>query len=126
MLILELLVRDDEIPWHHRVSQNRSLWRRLRSPISGLGMAPKAGLSPIFPRADAPLSGEFSDPLRQESSAVPEGAWWLRTTLREAGARPLQGNRCRSPRDHGRVTLQVHHAESGDVRLLEVDHARCG
>ena len=40
----ELLVRASKILWNRRVSQERSLWQRVRSPISGLGTGPKAWL----------------------------------------------------------------------------------
>src|SRR5712692_3074649 len=38
----QLLVREDTILWQTRVLRERSLWRRLRSPIAGLGTGPKA------------------------------------------------------------------------------------
>ena len=92
----ELLVREDEILWHSRVSQDRSLWRRLRSPISGLGTGPK-GWAHTFSRCDAPLSGEISDPLRQDSSAARRCMVAARA-LREASASSPQGSRRRSAR----------------------------
>jgi len=38
----QLLVREGAIGWMSRVPHSRSLWRRLRSPISSLGSGPKA------------------------------------------------------------------------------------
>ena len=46
-----LLGREQRISWHHRVSRQRSLWGRLRSPISGLGTGPKAWGLTHFPGA---------------------------------------------------------------------------
>ena len=37
-----LLVRASSILWHSRYSRERSLWQRMRAPLSGLGVGPKA------------------------------------------------------------------------------------
>src|SRR5262249_46501650 len=47
----QLLARDESILWQTQVSQTRSLWRRIRSPISGLGAGPKAWALTNFPGA---------------------------------------------------------------------------
>jgi thioredoxin reductase len=73
----QLLVRDDAIRWHSRAGQARSLWRRLRSPISKLGSGPKAWALSNFPgamhRCPAGLRTRFV-----RSHLPAEGAWWLR------------------------------------------------
>jgi FAD-dependent urate hydroxylase len=73
----ELLIRERSILWQTRVSKSRSLWRKLRSPISGLGTGPKAWALTRFPgamhRAPAAWRTRFV-----KSHLPPEGAWWLR------------------------------------------------
>lgn len=72
-----LLVRERSISWHSRIQRKRSLWRRLRSPISGLGTGPKAWALTRFPGA----LHRTPDRLRTrfvKSHLPAEGAWWLR------------------------------------------------
>ena len=73
----QLLIRERSVLWQSRVSKSRSLWRRLRSPISGLGTGPKAWALTRFPgamhRAPAAWRSRFV-----KSHLPPEGAWWLR------------------------------------------------
>jgi hypothetical protein len=61
----------------HAVPRNRSLWRRLRSPLSGLGSGPTAWLLTNAPgavhRMPAALRMRFV-----ARHLPPEGAWWLR------------------------------------------------
>jgi lysine/ornithine N-monooxygenase len=73
----QLFVREDSISWHQRVMQNRNLWRRLRSPISGLGTGPKAWALTRFPGAVYQMPEALRT--RFVNSHLPaEGAWWLR------------------------------------------------
>jgi thioredoxin reductase len=73
----QLLVREDSVLWQTRVSLNRSLWRKLRSPISGLGTGPKAWALTNFPGAMHRLPAKWrADFVRRHLPA--EGAWWLR------------------------------------------------
>jgi thioredoxin reductase len=72
-----LLVREQSISWHSRVHRKRSLWRRLRSPITGLGTGPKAWALTRFPRALHRMPDNFRT--RFVKTHLPaEGAWWLR------------------------------------------------
>src|SRR5260370_4466541 len=78
----QLLVRASTILWMNRVSQVRNLWRRLRSPISGLGTGPKAWALTQFPGAPHYLP----DGLRTrfvKSHLPAEGAWWLRERVED-------------------------------------------
>ena len=59
-----LLVREISILWQTRVSLRRSLWRRLRSPISGLGTGPKAWMLTRFSRLDASSAREMANWVR--------------------------------------------------------------
>lgn len=72
-----LLIRERSILWQTRVSKSRNLWRRLRSPISGLGTGPKAWALARFPGAmhQAPAAWRTRF---VKSHLPPEGAWWLR------------------------------------------------
>lgn len=121
----ELLVREDEILWHNRVTQNRSLWRRLRSPISGLGTGPKGWALTHFPGAMHRFPEEFRTRF-VKSHLPPEGAWWLRERFEKRVPVHLRASVVEARETGGRVTLQVHHAESGDIRPLEVDHVVAG
>lgn len=73
----QLLVRENNILWMNRVSQERSIWRRIRSPISGLGTGPKAWTLTEFPgmphRVPAALRTRFV-----KNHLPAERAWWLR------------------------------------------------
>jgi hypothetical protein len=73
----QLLIREPEVLWHQQITLNRSLWRRLRSPISGLGTGPKAWALTNMPGAlhHAPEGWRTSFVKRHLPA---EGAWWLR------------------------------------------------
>ena len=73
----QLIAREEEILWQTRVRAQRSLWRKIRSPISGLGTGPKAWTLTNFPG----LVHHVPDRWRVEfvkRHLPPEGAWWLR------------------------------------------------
>jgi NADPH-dependent 2,4-dienoyl-CoA reductase/sulfur reductase-like enzyme len=73
----ELIVRERSIHWMSRLPRERSLLKKLRSPISGLGSGPKAWILTNLPAACRLLpDGPRSDFLRRH--LPPEGAWWLR------------------------------------------------
>src|SRR5215813_14773938 len=73
----QLLVRKGSILWQTRVAQSRSLWRRLRSPISGLGTGPKAWALTHFAGATYHLPTAWRTRF-VKTHLPPEGAWWLR------------------------------------------------
>ncbi|HVO03165.1 MAG TPA: NAD(P)-binding domain-containing protein [Candidatus Cybelea sp.] len=73
----ELIVRERFIRWMSRTPRERSLLRKLRSPISGLGSGPKAWVLTNLPGACRLLpDGPRIEFLRRH--LPPEGAWWLR------------------------------------------------
>src|SRR5262249_13857015 len=76
----QLLARDESILWQTQVSQTRSLWRRIRSPISGLGARPQAWALTNFPGAmhSAPEKWRIDF---TKTHLPPEGAWWLRNRV---------------------------------------------
>lgn len=72
-----LIVREPKVSWMNAVPRDRSLWRRLRSPLSGLGSGPKAWFLTNAPAA----VHHMPDGMRSRFVArhlPPEGAWWLR------------------------------------------------
>jgi FAD-dependent urate hydroxylase len=123
----QLLVRNDAILWQTRVSQQRSVWRRLRSPISGLGTGPKAWALTRFPGGMHRVPQALR--IRFVKSHLPaEGAWWLRprvehqvpihTGVAVIDAREVAGG----------VSLRLRVANEGSDREFAVEHvvAGCG
>jgi hypothetical protein len=72
-----LIVREDEVSWMTALSRQRSLWRRIRSPVSGLASGPKAWLLTKVPGAVHYLPNRLRT-LIVAKHLPPEGAWWLR------------------------------------------------
>ncbi len=120
-----LLVRDNAISWHYRVSRERSLWRRIRSPISGLGTGPKAWALTRFPgamhRIPAPLRTRFV------ASHLPaEGAWWLRERVEKIVPVDLHTSVI-GAREHGAgLKLTLQNSTQGKESELHVDHVIAG
>ncbi len=117
-------MREDSVLWQTRVSLKRSFWRRLRSPISGLGTGPKAWLLTHFPGAMHPMPAKWRiDFVKKHLPA--EGAWWLRD--RVENKIPIQfGVTVVKTREHnGRVLLQLRHKDGGRSRQV-VDHVIAG
>lgn len=121
----QLLVREDAVRWMHRVPQSRSLWRRLRSPISSLGSGPKAWALAHFPGAMHRLPATLRTRL-VEKHLPPEGAWWLRERVENRV--PIQiGSEVSEAREvGGRVALRLRAAHSDGERELIVDHLIAG
>jgi hypothetical protein len=120
----QLLVREDSVLWQTRVSLKRSIWRKLRSPISGLGTGPKAWMLTNFPGVLYRLPATWrTDFVKKHLPA--EGAWWLRD--RVEGKVPIQlgvtvvgaGESAR------RVALELRHGD-GIRSQIVVDHVIAG
>ena len=73
----QLLIRERSVLWQSRVSKSRSVWRNLRSPISGLGTGPKAWALTRFPGAMHRVPAAWRTRF-VKNHLPPEGAWWLR------------------------------------------------
>jgi FAD-dependent urate hydroxylase len=121
----QLFLRKDSILWQTRVSQVRSLWRRLRSPISGLGTGPKAWALTHFPGAMHRLPQAWRTRF-VKSHLPPEGAWWLRERVENkvpihTGIAVVEAHEAA-----GRVALQLRNAKDGSERQLMVDHVIAG
>lgn len=122
-----LLVREQSVDWMSRVEQKRSLWRRLRSPISALGSGPIAWTLAHFPGAmyhlpDAARARIFKNYL------TPGGAWWLRDRIENR--LPVHvGTTVEGAREtNGRVVLRLHTDNAGEksVREMTFDHVIAG
>jgi FAD-dependent urate hydroxylase len=121
----QLLVREDSILWQTRVSQSRSLWRRLRSPISGLGTGPKAWGLTHFPGAMHSLPDSWRT--RFVKNHLPaEGAWWLRDRVENKIPIHTGTVVVEAHETGGRVGLRLHAAMDRSDRQLVVDHVIAG
>jgi len=119
----QLLVRGQSISWQSRVPKGRSIWRRLRSPISGLGTGPKAWLLTNLPSAMHSLPDMLRIPFVQTHLPA-EGAWWLRKRVEHVLPVHLK-TMIVSAREHeGRITLQLQ--KDGKPDHLMVDHVIAG
>ncbi len=122
----ELLVRAATVHWHQRVTPGRrSLWRRLRSPISNLGTGPKAWALTEFPgmmhRIPAAWRTRF---VKRHLPA--EGAWWLRPRVVDRVPMHFETSILAASEQGGRVALKLNDAAAGIVRQLNVDHVIAG
>jgi FAD-dependent urate hydroxylase len=121
----ELLVREDKVIWHHRVGRNRSLWRRLRSPIAGLGSGPIAWALTNFPGATRRIpTGLRTRMVKRHLPA--EGAWWLRERVEGKVPIHLTSEVVEARELNGRVSLKVRDNATGELRQVEVDHVIAG
>jgi FAD-dependent urate hydroxylase len=121
----QLLLREGSVLWQNRVSQSRSIWRRLRSPISGLGTGPKAWVLTGFPGA----LHRFPTAWRTrfvKSHLPPEGAWWLRP--RVEGRLPIRTDQIVAEvrEKNGRAALQLRGTKDGSESEFVVDHIVAG
>lgn len=121
----QLLVREDSILWHNRVSLQRSLWRKLRSPISGLGTGPKAWALTHFPGAMHRVPTTWRT--RFVKNHLPaEGAWWLRDRVENRMPIHTEATVVEAREATGRVTLKLRFAQDQSERQLVVDHVVAG
>lgn len=121
----QLLVRKDAVYWMNRVPQSRSLWRRLRSPISALGSGPKAWALAHFPGAMHRLPDTWRTRLVKKH-LPPEGAWWLRERVENRMPVHVGTTIEEASRADGRVSLRLRVANDSSERRLLVDHVIAG
>jgi len=120
-----LLVREDSILWQTRVSLKRSFWRRIRSPISGLGTGPKAWGLTHFPGAMHKLPATWRT--RFVRTHLPaEGAWWLRDRVENRLHVHLGTTVVEAHETADRVLLKLRSARDGRECELVVDHVIAG
>ena len=121
----QLIIREHSVYWHHRVMRERSLWRRLRSPITGLGTGPKAWALTKFPGAMHQVPENLRTRfVRSHLSA--EGAWWLRERVEGIVPMSLSSAVIGAREGDGRVELQLRETPSGRVYTLQVDRVIAG
>jgi thioredoxin reductase len=121
----ELLVRKNAILWQHRVPRDRSFWRRLRSPISGLGTGPKAWALTRLPGAMHRVPAIWRTRFVKRH-LPPEGAWWLRARIENRLPVHLGTTVIEARETAGRVKLRLWSAKDGKEHQLEVDHVVAG
>ncbi len=121
----QLIVREDKILWQTRVRAQRSPWRKIRSPLSGLGTGPKAWALTNFPG----LVRHVPDRWRIEfvkRHLPPEGAWWLRPRV-EGKARIHMGVAITEARAcAGGVELRLCGRKGGAETRVECEHVIAG
>ena len=122
----ELLVRAATVHWHQRVTPGRrSLWRRLRSPISNLGTGPKAWALCEFPGAMHQIPAAWRIEFVRRH-LPPEGAWWLRPRVVDRVPMHFETSIAAASEQGGRVALKLNDAGAGITRKLDVDHVIAG
>lgn len=122
-----LLVRRKALLWNRRVSKERSLWRRLRSPISQLGSGPKAWALTRFPGATHRMPTKWRT--RFVRSHLPAaGAWWLRERVERRLPIHFGTTVVEAREEAGRVALRLRVAgRDGDSeQRCVVDHVIAG
>jgi FAD-dependent urate hydroxylase len=119
-----LLVQSSKVIWHSRLPQSRSLWQKLRSPVSALGTGPKSWFLTTFPAAIHFTPDAWRVPFTRRH-LPPAGAWWLRD--RVDGKVPIEvDTTIRDAQEmNGRVALRVSDPVKGE-RKLEFDHVVAG
>lgn len=120
-----LFVRERSISWHSRIQRKRSLWRRLRSPISGLGTGPKAWALTRYPGALHRMPDSFR--IRFVKTHLPaEGAWWLRERFEDKIPVQFSTEVVESRGGCCGITLVLRDASRPSLRELTVDHVIAG
>ncbi|CAL78546.1 putative oxidoreductase; NAD(FAD)-dependent dehydrogenases [Bradyrhizobium sp. ORS 278] len=120
----QLFVREDAVHWQTRVSRERSLWRRLRSPIAGLGTGPKAWTLTNFPGAMHSLPDTWRTRFTQTHLPA-EGAWWLRSRVEDKLPIHLGTTVVNAREAGGRAALTVRGLD-GQEQQIHVDHVVAG
>ena len=128
----QLIAREEKILWQTRVRAQRSLWRKVRSPIASLGTGPKAWVLTTYPGFvhHAPDRWRIAFVRRH---LPPEGSWWLRPRVEGkvkvhvggavADARPSAGGvelRLRG-KDGAETRVECEHVIAGTGYRVDVD-----
>jgi FAD-dependent urate hydroxylase len=121
----QLLVRENSILWQTRVSLKRSLWRKLRSPISGLGTGPKAWGLTHFPGVMHRVPPKWRTSFVKNHLPA-EGAWWLRDRVEKQLPVHFGTTVVEAREAAGRVLLKLRLVRDGSESGLVVDHVIAG
>jgi lysine/ornithine N-monooxygenase len=120
-----LLVREGSLRWHHRVSLKRSLWKKVRSPISGLGTGPKAWALTNFPGAMHRIPTHVRS--RFVKSHLPaEGAWWLRERFEKHVPVHFDSEVVGASECCSHVALTVRNSKTDTSEKMTFDHVLAG
>jgi thioredoxin reductase len=121
----QLLIRESSVRWHTRVPLQRSLWRRLRSPITGLGSGPKAWLLTRFPDVIHRLPSAWRS--RIVASHLPaEGAWWLRPRVEKLVPVEFDTTVVSAEERADGLVLRLRRSDNATQREIRVDHVIAG
>src|SRR5262249_29165516 len=100
-------------------------WRRVRSPIAGLGTGPKAWMLTHFPGVMHNIPDTWRT--RFTKSHLPaEGAWWLRNRVENKFPIHLSVSVADGIETGSRAELKLRIAKDGGERQLVVDHVVAG
>ena len=119
-----LLIQGSEVLWMSRLPQSRTLWHRLRSPVSGLGAGPKAWFLTTFPGALHAAPDAWRVRFTQRH-LPPEGAWWLRDRVDGKAPIDFGATVVDARATNGRIALRVSDASKREKELV-VDHVVAG
>jgi FAD-dependent urate hydroxylase len=121
----QLIVREQTILWNKRVSQKRSFWQRLRSPISGLGTGPRAWGLTHFAGAAHHMPARWRTQF-VKNHLPPEGAWWLRDRVENRFPLHLGATVLEAREKGGRVALRLGVANDQKEHCIMFDHVIAG
>ncbi len=120
-----LLVRDQRLRWLSRVPQRRSLWRRVRSPLSGLGTGPIAWALSRFPGVVHRAPERFRRRFVKKHLPA-QGAWWLRERFEGKIPVHLATEVIEAKQVGAQVHLTVRDLKTGMHRAMTADHVLAG
>ena len=120
-----LFVRERSLRWHSQVPLKRSLWKQLRSPISGLGTGPKAWALTRFPGAMHRIPTRVRS--RFVKSHLPaEGAWWLRERFEKHVPVHFDSEVVGASECCDHVALTVRNSKKDSSQKMTFDHVIAG
>jgi hypothetical protein len=121
----QLLVRQRSVRWQSRTLKDRGLWRRLRSPISGLGSGPMAWALTNLPgaihRAPDAWRTRFV-----KTHLPPEGAWWLRERVMNKVPVHLAATVVEARDKPSGIELLISQGSARNGKNVKVDHVIVG
>jgi FAD-dependent urate hydroxylase len=121
----QLLVRQQTVLWQTRTPKHRGWWRRLRSPLSGLGSGPVAWVLTNLPGAVHQMPEMWRT--RFVMTHLPaEGAWWLRERVMNRIPLHLGIGVIEAREKLSGVELLLRNADGGNESYLKVDHVIAG
>jgi FAD-dependent urate hydroxylase len=119
-----LFVRASSILWHSRYSRQRSLWQRMRTPLSGLGVGLKAWALTNLPGASHRLPPGLRTSFVKNHLPA-EGAWWLRERVETRVPIHLETTVVAAVANGSRVALELKKSDNSRRTVL-VDHVVAG